>query len=64
MIVMFLAWKLFKRSHFVRRSEMDLHTDRYDGGQDDTYRIDEAEEETQRKGIVGKLQRFGQWLFF
>ncbi|KAJ5982964.1 hypothetical protein N7481_005063 [Penicillium waksmanii] len=63
MIVMFLAWKLVKRTHFVSKSEMDLHTDRYDGGQDDSYRVHEEEEETKRKGIVGKVQRFGQWLF-
>lgn len=29
MIVMFLVWKLVKRTKFVRRSEMDLLTDRY-----------------------------------
>ncbi|GMF80557.1 unnamed protein product [Aspergillus oryzae] len=29
MIVMFLAWKLFKRTRFVHRGEMDLMTDRY-----------------------------------
>lgn len=29
MIVMFLAWKLVKRTKFVRLSEMDLLTDRY-----------------------------------
>ncbi|GAB1199328.1 hypothetical protein APSETT444_008674 [Aspergillus pseudonomiae] len=29
MIVMFLAWKLFKRTRFVHRGEMDLITDRY-----------------------------------
>jgi AAT family amino acid transporter len=63
MIVMFLAWKLVKRTHFVSNSEMDLHTDRYDGGLDDSYRVHEEEEETKRKGIVGKVQRFGQWLF-
>lgn len=30
MIVMFLIWKVFKRTEFVRLSEMDLVTDRYD----------------------------------
>ncbi|KAF7593084.1 hypothetical protein BBP40_012029, partial [Aspergillus hancockii] len=29
MVVMFLAWKLFKRTKFVRLGEMDLITDRY-----------------------------------
>ncbi|KAJ5690816.1 Amino acid/polyamine transporter I [Penicillium macrosclerotiorum] len=63
MIVMFLAWKLIKRTHFVRKSEMDLRTDRYDGGQDDNNYPEEVALETKRKGIVGKLQRIGQWLF-
>ncbi|KAA8651335.1 hypothetical protein EYZ11_000923 [Aspergillus tanneri] len=35
MIVMFLAWKLVKRTHFVKLSEMDLLTDRYNIVHDD-----------------------------
>lgn len=64
MIVMFLAWKLFKRTHFVRRSEMDLRTDRYDGGADDGHYREEIAMEEKRKGFIGKVERFGQWLFF
>ncbi|CRG86607.1 Lysine-specific permease [Talaromyces islandicus] len=32
MIVMFIVWKLVKRTRFVRLDEMDLVSDRYDGG--------------------------------
>lgn len=64
MIIMFLGWKLIKRTHFVRKSEMDLRTDRYDGGQDDSHYLEEVALETKRPGIVGKLLRFGEWLFF
>lgn len=32
MIVMFLLWKVIKRTHFVKLDEMDLISDRYDGG--------------------------------
>jgi AAT family amino acid transporter len=64
MIAMFLAWKLIKRTGFVRKSEMDLRTDRYDGGQEDTPYPRELELVPGRKGWPGKLQRFGQWLFF
>ena len=62
MIVMFLAWKLVKRTRFVRSQVMDLRTDRYDGGMDDGYvpREDGVEE----KGVWGWAKRVGQWLFF
>lgn len=64
MVVMFLAWKLIKQTHFVHKSEMDLQTDRYDGGLDDHHTAEEAMTSEIRKGFVGKVQRFGQWLFF
>lgn len=64
MIVMFLAWKLVKRTRFVRKSEMDLRTDRYDGGVDDGHYREEIAVVETRKGFIGKVQRFGQWLFF
>ncbi|KAJ5128010.1 amino-acid permease [Penicillium atrosanguineum] len=64
MVVMFVGWKLIKRTKFVRTSEMDLRTDRYDGGLEDTPYPRELEQEPSRKGWVGKLQRCGQWLFF
>ncbi|KAJ5718502.1 amino-acid permease [Penicillium malachiteum] len=63
MIVMFVGWKLIKRTRFVRTANMDLRTDRYDGGIDDEHTPEEVQE-PERKGFVGKVQRFGQWLFF
>lgn len=63
MIVMFLGWKLVKRTHFVRSPEMDLHTDRYDGGADDEH-LPQDVMEPEKRGIIGFFQRFGQWLFF
>lgn len=62
MVVMYVGWKLFKRTRFVRTANMDLRTDRYDGGIDDEHTPEDVEE-PERKGILGKLQRFGQWLF-
>lgn len=32
MIVMYLFWKILKRTRFVRLEEMDLVSDRFDGG--------------------------------
>lgn len=71
MVVMFLAWKLIRRTRFVRTTEMDLRTDRYDGGLTDDdgghTRVQEAEQATTttlRKGWFEKMQRVGQWLFF
>lgn len=52
MIVMFLAWKLIKRTSFVRSADMDLVTDRFDlqdaqarpaGEGDDASRLGEME---------------------
>ncbi|KAJ5647884.1 amino-acid permease [Penicillium lividum] len=62
MFVMFVGWKLIKRTRFVRSANMDLRTDRYDGGLDDDHTPEQVQE-PERKGIVGKLQRSAQWLF-
>ena len=63
MIVMFLAWKLVKRTRFVRSEVMDLRTDRYDGGMDDG--CVPGEDGVQgEKGVWGWAKRVGQWLFF
>jgi AAT family amino acid transporter len=64
MIVMFLAWKLVKRTHFVRKSEMDLRTDRYDPTQEEGYDEREGQITEKKKGLWAKTQRFGQWVFF
>ncbi|KAJ5083374.1 hypothetical protein N7456_012801 [Penicillium angulare] len=63
MFVMFVGWKLIKRTRFVRSANMDLRTDRYDGGIDDEHTPDEVQE-LEKKGFIGKLQRVGQWVFF
>ena len=63
MIVMFLAWKIIKRTKFVRKSEMDLRTDRYDGGIDDEHTAQDIDS-VGKKGIREKIGRFGQWVFF
>lgn len=83
MIVMFLVWKLVKRTRFVRRSVMDLVTDRYDldsstegDGEDEMVSGEHGHDhhgfwrkflvrsEDGRGGaVLGKLKRFGMWLF-
>ena len=84
MIVMFLGWKLVKRTRFVRRSVMDLVTDRYDllnssvEGEGEGEMVSEehghghhgfwrkllVRSEDGKGGVVlGKLKRFGMWLF-
>lgn len=40
MLIMFLGWKLLKKTHFVRLEEMDFVTDRYDQG----YTLEERDE--------------------
>ncbi|PWY94678.1 amino acid permease [Aspergillus sclerotioniger CBS 115572] len=77
MLVMFVGWKLCKRSKFVKLSAMDLLTDRYnlvhmqgtgvDGDHDDD---DEGRDGNglvsswrNEKGLFGKVKRVGMWLF-
>lgn len=74
MIVMFLAWKLVKRTSFVKTADMDLVTDRFDL-QDAQARAVAGEMEqihaTERtvwnfsdeKGAWAKVKRAGMWLF-
>lgn len=110
MVVMFVVWKLFRRTRWVRLHEMDLVTDRYDSGQEqeqeqeqldslgsgfeldtngigigDGVAVDAAGStkpglrasfksksksksklfvsDPDEKGVIGKLKRFGMWLF-
>lgn len=68
MIVMFIAWKLVKRTKFVKLEEMDLVTDRYDAGMTPEERekaLDVAKLSQWRteEGWKGKLKCIGQWLF-
>jgi AAT family amino acid transporter len=51
MLVMYVAWKLIKRTKIVSLSEMDLETD--------VYVADEAEPE--KKPMVRRLRRIATW---
>lgn len=53
MLVMYVGWKLFKRTKLVKLEEMDLVTD--------TYTTDE--EEVKLSGYKGKLKKVLNWLF-
>ncbi|PKX95239.1 putative amino acid permease [Aspergillus novofumigatus IBT 16806] len=75
MVVMFLVWKLVKRTRFVHLDEMDLVTDRYDlnaehdgsnGDGDSPSRVGRTlhiKQLQSEKGVLGKLKRVGMWLF-
>lgn len=78
MLVMFLFWKLLKRTKFVHLDRMDLITDRYDLHPDHKPESDLQEgqvvssknrwrfalKEGQEGTLVGKAKRVGMWLFF
>lgn len=53
MLVMFVGWKLIKRTKFVRLDEMDLETD--------VHTADEAEEE--KIGWQTKAKKAISWVF-
>lgn len=78
MLVMFLAWKLVKRTRFVRMDDMDLVTDRFDlqaaqargasttgegDGETPQVRPTRVWEFNDEKGIWAKIKRVGMWLF-
>jgi AAT family amino acid transporter len=69
MIIMFIAWKLFKRTHFVRLDEMDLVSDRYDGGftPDERAQLLDAAHRSpfsQDQSWKGRATAIGTWFFF
>lgn len=78
MLGMFLAWKVFKRTRFVRRGVMDLVTDRYDLGREGVNGVEEGQDVQQgyrglwrrfgggeRGGKIARgMKRVGMWLFF
>ncbi|KAK5065157.1 hypothetical protein LTR84_000993 [Exophiala bonariae] len=80
MFVMFVFWKLFKRTKFVHVDQMDLVTDRYDLHPDHKAEIEARTEngqvvvnqsrwrmslkEGQENTFLGRLKRVGMWLFF
>ena len=68
MLVMFVAWKVVKKTKWVKLEEMDLVTDRYDAGMT----LEEREEALDKakmgqwraeEGWKGKVKCIGQWLF-
>jgi AAT family amino acid transporter len=75
MLIMFLAWKLIKRTHFVHLDEMDLVSDRFDGGFTSAERAEALEIARQgrspfakgqggRGGWKERMVALGTWLFF
>ncbi|KAH8700807.1 putative amino acid permease [Talaromyces proteolyticus] len=69
MIVMFIAWKIIKRTHFVRLDEMDLVSDRYDSGfthEERTQALEVARRSPFARGQSWKERALtvGTWLFF
>lgn len=77
MLGMFLVWKMFKRTRFVRKGVMDLVTDRYDLSREGVNGVEEDQDVQQgntgiwrrfgggeKSGkIAGKMKRVGMWLF-
>lgn len=68
MVVMFLAWKVVKRSRFVGVDEMDFVTDRWVGsaavgGSGDGEGEGDGGEKKER-GALGWARRVGMWLIF
>jgi AAT family amino acid transporter len=68
MLVMFIAWKVIKKTKWVKLEEMDLVTDRFDAGMT----LEEREKAlvaakmgqwSAEDGWKGKLKCVGQWLF-
>lgn len=57
MLVMYLGWKLWKRTRIVSYEDMDLETD--------VYVVDEHDlAETEReKSVRGKVERVIRWIF-
>lgn len=53
MLLMYVVWKLVKKTKTVKLAEMDLDTD--------TYVVEE--EKTEEKPWVGKVRRVRDWVF-
>ena len=53
MLIMYVAWKLIKRTKTVKLSEMDLETD--------VYTVDD--EEPEKKGWQGRGKKVLNWIF-
>lgn len=61
MLVMYLGWKIFKRTKMVSLDEMDLLTDRYEKPRESG--DGSAGAVTVKRGWKEKVKRAGQWLF-
>ncbi|TVY60843.1 putative amino-acid permease PB1C11.02 [Lachnellula suecica] len=57
MVIMYVGWKLLKRTKLVRLGEMDLETDVHKIGEDD---LREMEDE---KTAMGKVKKVLRWIF-
>ena len=57
MVVMYVGWKIIKRTRIVRLEEMDLETDVYHVSEED---LKEAERE---KSARGRVERILRWIF-
>ena len=57
MLVMYVGWKLLKRSKIVKLREMDLETDVYVATDEDRSDIEDI------KSWKGKTKRVVRWLF-
>ncbi|EEH42044.1 high-affinity permease for basic amino acids [Paracoccidioides lutzii Pb01] len=65
MIAMFVTWKLVKGTKFVSLEEMDLVTDRYDGGAEGTLAAElRAKKPFEELTLQEKAKRIGTWFFF
>lgn len=69
MIVMYLFWKILKRTRFVRLEEMDLVSDRFDGGLSHEERTQVLEIARQSPFAPGrpwkeKIEAVATYLFF
>lgn len=69
MFVMFIGWKLLKRTKFVHLEDMDLVSDRYDQGWSPEEREEALEKSklspwSKGQGWQTKVKAVGYWLFF
>lgn len=57
MLIMYVGWKLLKRTKLVRLEVMDLETDVHKVGDED------LREEGKDKGLKGKVRMVLRWIF-
>ncbi|KZZ87724.1 amino acid permease [Ascosphaera apis ARSEF 7405] len=65
MIIMFLGWKFIKKTKLVPLEEIDLVTDRYDGGAGTGDYVETLKKKVPWKDLTtkGKLKAVGMWSF-